>query len=107
MTTKPKAKANELQARENPTSGQGLRADSPVFIPVLPLMLRRTIFDEFALAASLSRYPPIGEVDTDLRPLAAPRRVRAGLFVETNITINPVAHLLRRDPPVSPLSLDL
>lgn len=68
-----------------------------MLVPVLPLMFRRAVFDQPALATDKAiRGRCVGAVSTALRNLGTltALRITLNLLAEADIAINPIAHLL-------------
>lgn len=68
-----------------------------MFVPILPLMFRRTVFDQPALATDKAICGRcVDAVGTALRTLGtfATLSVSLGFLAEADIAINPIAHLL-------------
>lgn len=69
-----------------------LRANTAMFVPILPLMLRRTILGNLTLATYLPPHRRNLRLPARLRRLAP---IRRPLLIECDITVNPVTHLPR------------
>lgn len=80
----------------------GFSTNPSMLVPVLPLMLRGTIFDKLALAASLPHDLPIiaGSIHTTDRPLTTPAHAVSCFLAKTNVAVNPITHLAGLDLPL-------
>jgi hypothetical protein len=96
--TRQKKKAKRWKSFRRPYT------DSPVLFPVHSLVFWRTILHKLALAANLPCAPhrEVSTFSTGLRPLAL--RGRHLILIETDLAIDPIAHLPRLHPPAEPPS---
>lgn len=96
-----------LQLKRKPLQ---LHAHPPMFLPILSLVIRRTVLHEFTLAAKVSVYLHIRGI---LRAILRPFRTATGAqrmrwnFPKANVAFDPIAHVFDFSPSPAFLGFDL
>lgn len=93
-----------------PSLKRALGTHALVFLPILALMVERTVLDEAALAARLAHNLRATRIDAALGALGAPTVApdRDALVVEAHLAVDPVAHLPALDAlAIPPTALDV